>query len=275
MSDSHGPSSHGLTWWPRITITVGFTGRHPIRLPAMPGEPLRVAIDARAAAEVPAGRGRYVRQLTQAMLSLADVDLTLYGRSAWPAAGSSWRLIRTPDPLWAAHAGMVAGTRSDAILATNSYLMTIAAAPTVVVVQDLFGFDRRYDLPASALGERLTLPLAARRAAGFICPSTATAQELGERFPATRGRTRMIPHGVDGAFFGGRDSGVAARYGIEGPYVLAVGTLEPRKNLVRLVKAFVSLPEATRGDCRLVLAGVRGWSSDDLDEVTGPAPRRW
>ena len=175
--------------------------------------------------------------------------------------------------MWAAHAGLIAGRTNDVVLATNSYLMTIARSPTVVVVHDLFGFDRTYDLPAGALGERLTLPFAVRRGAGFICPSRATESALEARFPPVRGRTRVIPHGVSAEFVNASPREVAARHDIEGRYVLAVGTLEPRKNLVRLVRAFAALDPAVRGDCSLVLAGLRGWSIEDLDEVTGASAK--
>jgi alpha-1,3-rhamnosyl/mannosyltransferase len=232
--------------------------------------PLRIGIDARAAAEVAAGRGRYVRELARALADLPEeASPVLFGRTAWPLAGSTWRLIRTPDPLWAAHAGLVAGRHCDVVLASNSYLMSIAPVPVVAFVHDLFGFERSHGLPTSAAAERLTLPLAARRAAGFICPSEATRRALEELFPRTEGRTAVIPHGVDPAFMAARSRGVARRYGVEGPFVLTVGTLEPRKNLARLVEAFASIPAARDGGCKLVLAGARGWSSSTLDAVVG------
>jgi glycosyltransferase involved in cell wall biosynthesis len=226
--------------------------------------PLRIGIDARAAAEVAAGRGRYVRELARALTDLPDeASPVLFGRTAWPLSGSKWRLIRTPDPLWAAHAGLVAGRHCDIVLASNSYLMSIASVPVVAFVHDLFGFDRSHGLPASAAGERLTLPLAARRAAGFICPSEATRRALEERFPRTGGRTAVIPHGVDPRFLAARDGGVARRHGVEGPFVLTVGTLEPRKNLARLVEAFASASPPFQ----LVIAGARGWSGAELDDL--------
>ena len=228
----------------------------------------RIGVDARAAAEVSAGRGRYVREIVRA-LNRVGADLRLYGRSAWPDPGSRWRLIRTPDPLWPVHAAFAASRECDVLLASNTYLMTIASTPTVPVVFDMFGFDRAHGLPASVLAERLTLPLAVRRAAGFICISEATRADLEERFPATRGRTVAISLGAAEAFYDASPGEVAAKHGIDSPYVLAVGTLEPRKNLARLVEAFVAVPSAVRDGFRLVIAGGRGWSSAELDSVLG------
>jgi glycosyltransferase involved in cell wall biosynthesis len=61
---------------------------------------------------------------------------------------------------------------------------------------------------------------------------------------------------------------VAARYGIRAPYVLSVGTIEPRKNLRRLFDAFGSIagPAAPDAPC-LVLAGAQGWDADLLPYV--------
>ena len=236
----------------------------------MPPAPLRVGIDARAAAEVPAGRGRYVRELIRALYALGTQPTPLLlGRRAWPLDGSRWRLIPTREPLWGAHAALAAARHCDVLLATNSYLMAIAPRPVVVVVHDLFGFDRSHGLPVSALGERVTLPLAVRRAAGFICPSVATRDALERLYPDSRGRTAVIAHGVTPGFLNAEPSDVACRHGVEGPFVLAVATLEPRKNLARLVEAFASIPAARDGGCKLVLAGARGWSSSTLDAVVG------
>src|SRR3954452_10505521 len=60
---------------------------------------LRIGIDARAAAEVPAGRGRYTRELLRALPRVHDY--VLYARQPWDGvADLEWRTIASPDPLW-------------------------------------------------------------------------------------------------------------------------------------------------------------------------------
>ena len=59
---------------------------------------------------------------------------------------------------------------------------------------------------------------------------------------------------------------VRERWGLEPGFVLSVGTLEPRKNHRRLLEAWRRLPEATRARSPLVLAGGRGWKSEELTE---------
>jgi glycosyltransferase involved in cell wall biosynthesis len=235
----------------------------------MRADRLRVGLDARAAAEVPAGRGRYVRELSRALLELdAGVELVLYGRRAWALEGARWRLVRTPDPLWPAHAGLLAARECDVVLATNSFLMAAAAGPrSVAVVHDLFGLDGRFGAPAGGRAERLTLPFAARRAAGFICDSAATRDDLLARFPQLEARAVVVPLGVDGRFAEAVRGDVPERHGLTGEYVLAVGTVEPRKNLPRLVDAFVGLPAELRASHQLAIVGASGWGESRTEAL--------
>ena len=212
--------------------------------------PFRLGVDARAASEVRAGRGVYVRELARALLALDEqVEPVLYGREPWPLPGSRFVSVRARDPIWSARAGLQAARECDAVLAANSFLMAaVAGKASVAVVHDLFGFSRSFGAPAGGLGERATLPLAARRAAGFICVSDATRADLVARYPALDSRAVAIPLGVGERFLG-----------LGGEYVLAVGTREPRKNLARLIEAFAGLPRELRERFRLAVAGAQGW----------------
>jgi alpha-1,3-rhamnosyl/mannosyltransferase len=119
-----------------------------------------------------------------------------------------------------------------------------------------------------------------RRAHLISVPSRATrtavrrvAPDVGER------RLRVIPPGIDPAFRPRSEQEVAAvraRYGLGRPYVLYLGTLDPRKNLDRLVRAFGDLIARTDRPEDLVLAGHEGWDTTVLDraiERSGAAER--
>ena len=199
-AQDHDPGPHGgsLDWQP-----------------VPPASP-RIGIDARAAAEVPAGRGRYVRELVGSIdARRRGSGSTLYAPS-WPLPGSSWRLLGTPDPLWAAHAGVAAARRVRRRARLELLPDGDRPAPDVGGVRPL-RLRPRHELPASALGERMTLPLAVRRAAGFICSPRPPARSWSSasRVPAAvrsrdpaRRRTRFSPRdrrashgglGVEGA----------------------------------------------------------------------------
>lgn len=226
---------------------------------------MRIGVDARAAAEERGGRGTLVRELLRAWSAEGSGhEFLLYAREPWdelPDSSLSWRLIGAPDPLWHAAAAWRASRECDVFLSTNSYLTAwFLRIPSVVVVCDMVAWRPELE-PQKRAGaiERATLPLAVRRAGAFDCISQATADDLVARFPATRGRTTTIPLAADARFTpDGERADVDGR-----PYVLGVATLEPRKNMPRLVEAFAALPDEVRGDRVLALAGTLGWETDE------------
>ena len=233
---------------------------------------LRIAIDARAAAEVPAGRGRYVRELLRHLASLeTDHRFALYARTPWddPAlvgdARFRWRVLAAGEPHWSALAAWHASRECDVVLATNSYLLAgLARVPALATVFDLTPFNRDIALPRGAGFERLTLPLAVRRAHALLPISHATREDLVARFPRAASKATVVELAADASF--ARDTPpVAQRYGLEKPYVLALGTLEPRKNLPRLIEAFAGLPIELRATHELVLVGGVGWETGEID----------
>jgi glycosyltransferase involved in cell wall biosynthesis len=221
-------------------------------------------VDARAAAEVPAGRGRYVRELLAALAADGQEDrYLLYARRPHEARlpGDRFRWVLSParDPLWHLSTAVRASRSCSAFLSTNSYLTAWATTvPTAVVVYDLVPFvEGARAQPRAARIERATVRPALRRAAALLCISEATRRELVVRFPHTAERATTIPLAADPLF---GEPVTPAR--LERPYVLAVGTLEPRKNLVRLIEAFVALPPEVRARHLLALVGPLGWDLD-------------
>jgi alpha-1,3-rhamnosyl/mannosyltransferase len=232
---------------------------------------LTIAIDARMAAEVPAGRGRYVRELIRCLPPLlGEHRLELYARRRWMQLPDSeqvrWRIVPGGDIRWPLAAGRAMRGACDVALASSSYLLCAAApAPVHSIVWDFVPFHRELHPPRAGLLERATLPLAVRRCASFIAISAATRDELVARYPSVAGRTAIAHPGVGAEFAPGddEDDRALARHGVRRPYLLATGTLEPRKNLPRLIAAFASLPEDVRAGRRLVLAGAPGWETDE------------
>jgi glycosyltransferase involved in cell wall biosynthesis len=147
------------------------------------------------------------------------------------------------------------------LLSTNSYLTAwFTRVPTVIEVYDLVAFDPilRSSSRAAAI-ERATLGPAVRRAAGIVCISQATADALLARYPGAAGRVTVAPLGSSPAL---RAEAMDLPLG----FVLAVGTLEPRKNLPRLVEAYARLPEELQAAHPLLVAGRIGW---DVAETLG------
>ena len=110
------------------------------------------------------------------------------------------------------------------------------------------------------LGERLLMYPSLLRADAVVVDSAATAKALGERFGALGKRIVTIYPGSTQLKAGGAgDASGLREHGIDRPYALFVGTLEPRKNLPRLLEAYALLAPEVRSRCMLVIVGGRGW----------------
>jgi glycosyltransferase involved in cell wall biosynthesis len=186
--------------------------------------------------------------------------------------------IRRLYPMWnlfAVPSLPPALSRCDLIHATNPAAVPPASArqKLVVTVHDL-AFERFPELlPRSWRWlYRSGLRAAVKRADAILTPSRATADDVLARTPARPDRVHVVPLAGSLPTSGVDPAHAAERLGIPRPYVLFVGTLEPRKNLVRLVRAYrkavgAALPHA------LVLAGPLGWRSEELEAevaLTGP-----
>jgi alpha-1,3-rhamnosyl/mannosyltransferase len=101
------------------------------------------------------------------------------------------------------------------------------------------------------------------RADGLIAVSSATLQDAVRILRLPEKKIQVIHHGVGEQFFEVKESqsqAVRARYGLDRPYLLFVGTIEPRKNLDLLLDAYLGLEVSVREEFELVLAGPAGWA---------------
>ncbi len=234
---------------------------------------LRIGIDARAAAEEGAGGGRVVRELVRALAARDDSHAyRLYTRDLWPEpldARFTWCVIPARDPVWHLRTALAASRECDVFLSTNSYLTAwLTRIPVAPIVFDLVAFD-----PAlrpqrrSGMIERATLGPAVRRSAVLLAISQATADDLMQRFPRARGKTVVTPLAAAPSL------ALPAKQlppGVpERDFVLTVGTLEPRKNLPRLITAYSRLPHAVQIAHPLVVTGRLGWEADETLAALG------
>ena len=124
--------------------------------------------------------------------------------------------------------------------------------------------------PRHRLVVRLALARVRRKADLVVVPSHAVKRDVVRRVGLPENRVVVTHEGCEPRFRPVRSAAarrdVAARYGLPPRYVLAVGTLEPRKNLTTLLEAFARLRRdgEVDADLRLVLAGARGWLDEPI-----------
>jgi glycosyltransferase involved in cell wall biosynthesis len=241
---------------------------------------LHIAIDAHSVGTGLAGNETYAANLVEA---LAEVDgenrYTVYVTRAeayerfagrWPHVRVQRTLPHTPLVRVPLTLPAELRRRPVDLLHVQYTAPPFAPCPFVATIHDLSfehlpeTFKRR-----SRAQLRLTVRRTARRAAHVIAPSEFTRRDLRETYGIQNGRVSVVPLAAADRFRPVEDAGeverVKGRYGIEGDYVLAVGSIQPRKNLARLIEAYKLLRSARgRGKLpRLVLVGKKAWLYGD------------
>jgi glycosyltransferase involved in cell wall biosynthesis len=210
---------------------------------------MRVGLDVTPLTLTKAGVARHIAGLLSGLERQPEVELRRYafggrGRALVPARDVGWYLAALP-----------ARARRDCVdvLHCPSQRAPVRSkVPLVVTIHDLAVLRHPEAFNAwTRTYSRAVLPRVARAADRVITVSEFTSHELAELLDVADDKVRVIPNAV-GAPFG--PDGKAA----EGDYVLAVGTLEPRKNLARLVGAF---ERAGLNGTRLLVTGARGWGN--------------
>jgi glycosyltransferase involved in cell wall biosynthesis len=230
----------------------------------------------------PGGIGTYVRNLVPALAAQdPSLDIALFharfGRGQQPPerwVRDFWveelpASIRSLYPRWnlLAMPRMPSSLRSKEVLHATSP----AAIPPksgdqrlVVTVHDLAfeefpaAFNRKWRTMF-----RQGLRAAVRRADAIVTPSRNTAEDLLSNTDVDPTRVHVVPLAASLEASSADPEPVLERLGISRPYVLFVGTLEKRKNLLRLVRAYRRLA-ATGAPHSLVLAGAMGFRSDEI-----------
>lgn len=235
---------------------------------------MRIALDASALATPGNGIGRYLRELLPALLREADAthDWCWYGRERrslslhadparvrlradhLPIAAGRILSLGTSQPLW------LARDRPDLFWgpAHRLPLWLPRGTARVVTIHDLCWLEAPETMRTATrwLDARL-MPRALAQADRVIAVSTATRDDLCEAFPAVRDRVVVVHEAA--APMSPQPVETLAQFGLGGRYVLFVGTLEPRKNLPRLMQAFARIVQTTPDRLMLAIAGPPGW----------------
>jgi glycosyltransferase involved in cell wall biosynthesis len=211
---------------------------------------LRVGIDVSPLELTGAGTARYLGNLLTALEGLPGLELR---RHSFPGSSRPAKIAR--DTAWYLGGLPVSARRDDVLHLTAHRGPLVSGTPLVLTIHDLavLRHPETFNRWTREYSRRF-LPRLARKAMRVIAVSEFTAAEAVELLGLHEDRVRVIPHGVGEPF---RPHGEAAG----GEYVLAVGTLEPRKNLPRVVLA------AERAGLDVRVVGPEGWGAVDVPSV--------
>jgi len=156
----------------------------------------------------------------------------------------------------------------DLFHGTNYDVPLWGGVPTVLTIHDLslFLYAETHE-ERRVKRARRRLPIMVRLATRIIVPTESVRSEVCEHFSVDTKKVVVIPEAPRRCFHPVRPESareVLSRFGIEDSFVLYVGAIEPRKNLITLVRAMEELYTATTLRPQLVIAGPKGWLSDDL-----------
>lgn len=244
----------------------------------------RIAIDYTPAAKQGAGIGRYVRELVSALAAIdsqTEYRLFVAGRNPSPLPcldnqNFSYRTTRL-SPRWLTRfwhrlgcpipVELLVGS-IDLFHATDFVLPpTLPSTKTILTVHDL-SFVR---VPGTA-NPRLkvfldkVVPSSACRSTHILADSSATKHDLIELYNLPSNKITVLLSGVDARFYHDitRRAWIRSKYHLpDQPYIFTVGTVQPRKNYERLVRALAQV-RAKYSDLCLVIAGGQGWLNQPI-----------
>ena len=159
--------------------------------------------------------------------------------------------------------------RTDAVLFTNFTTYPLLRTPFSLIIYDL-SFVIAPDTVQEGYRNWLVrnVPRSIERAGSIVVPSESVRAEVLEHYPAADGKIVVASPGVDRATFRPTapeaQAAARARFGLPDRYFLFVGTLQPRKNLLRLLAAYRALAPEVREREALVLVGMKGWRDDSI-----------
>jgi glycosyltransferase involved in cell wall biosynthesis len=253
--------------------------------PGDPARPLRVGLDVTPLLGARTGIGVFTAELVERLARRSDVEVVAWattwrGRadldSALPAGVRSITRPLPARPARAAwkrvnHPRIERWTGPLDVVHSPNYVVPPARAPMVTSVHDLTFLHHPEMCTADTLAYPSLLRRAARRGAWFHVDADAIADEVVELLRVPRERVFTVP--LAPSPVADADPAVGRSLAGGSDYVLALGTVEPRKDLPSLVEAFDLLADH-HPELRLVIAGPDGWGAAALDEALARSARR-
>lgn len=246
---------------------------------------LRIGVDARMLGWPRSGVGNYIHALLEPLCERhREAAFVLYSNTPihFELARNAQARVAArarPGPWWlnVELPRQLRRDRIDVFWGANGLLPCLGRAPrAVLTVHDFVYRMAGQTMPrAVRWNRRLFQPRSVRRAAGVVCVSQTTAEDL--RRLERRQADAVLPPPVDPRYRhvpAQEARTVRERHGLPERFLLFVGTHEPRKNLPALLQAQLALADAGEPALPLALVGVRGWHDAELSALIERAAAR-
>jgi glycosyltransferase involved in cell wall biosynthesis len=179
----------------------------------------------------------------------------------------AWRSIPLPRVWTHARLSWEMATHRPDLLFVPAHVVPILHPRSVVTIHDLgyLHFPEAHT-PGRVRSLDLSTRWSIRAARHIIVPSAFTREDLIARYNVSPAKITVVHHGVDERFRHGQPDAserLRLKHGLVRPFVLAVGTVQPRKNLPFLARAVKMLIDRNI-DCDLVIAGKPGWLANQV-----------
>lgn len=252
---------------------------------------MKIAISTTSLRQPLTGLGHYTLNLIQALQTITNSEFIFFDNNQWTniAAVKSQRinfnalgLLRSLPFAYQAKRFLgqlsfwkgIQNNKPD-IYHEPNFLAYKCKLPTIITVHDLSWIKFPEVHPPARVREmNRFFERGIRRASHIITDAEYIRQEFIQEFNYPADRVTAIPLGVNKSFSPYSQKETRAtliQYELKhSNYILAVGTLEPRKNLIVAIDAFLLLPEVLRQKYPLVIAGSRGWLLGELEKKLNP-----
>lgn len=240
---------------------------------------MKIAIDGRVLNDA-AGKAVYTRSVLIAWRSCTEHQFHVYGYQ--PKDGENWPANWTFTPIASGSERLrvFRHLTEDALFSPSSYLTTaLSNKPTLTTIHDLVIYKVPVKLPLKTIiAEKFQLKKAIKRSAALTVQTKSVEADLIDLFPIAKTKTHVVAPGVSPSIDRSalpstdRQQKILNELKISGEYLLNVGTIEPRKNAVRLIQAYQQLPSELKDRYQLVLAGKIGWVDRPLRQLVDNPP---
>ena len=182
-------------------------------------------------------------------------------------------LLLDHDRLWRFGGAGFSAARSqaDVIFVPTAATLPVGPVPAVCTIHDVTPITMPSHSRSVSAMQRVLMKGCARFSRAIITSSECSKQDIVALLGVPEEKVSVIHDGCDHALFNAMPAAPAAMAGLrlrldlEKPYILHHGTIQPRKNLKRLIDAFRLVLARNRSlDCDLVLAGQMGWAGDEI-----------